>query len=113
MVFFRCIVLILVYLPFTLSSQSLGSVTGKVIDRYQQYPLEFVNVQVDGTAKGGATDSLGYFLIDNIPVGTYNLLFSSLGTKHLHSLMWSSPAVIKVTFRSNWRRKPIHSLRLL
>lgn len=81
MVFFRCIVLILVYLPFTLSSQSLGSVTGKVIDRYQQYPLEFVNVQVDGTAKGGATDSLGYFLIDNIPVGTYNLLFSSLGYK--------------------------------
>ena len=81
MVFFRCIVLILVYLPFTLSSQSLGSVTGKVIYRYQQYPLEFVNVQVDGTAKGGATDSLAYFLIDNIPVCTYNLLFSSLGYK--------------------------------
>ncbi|MEP7266580.1 MAG: TonB-dependent receptor [Saprospiraceae bacterium] len=61
--------------------QQMGSITGKVIERNLQSPIELANIQIDGTVKGASTDSLGLFLIENIPVGTYNLLVSYLGYK--------------------------------
>ncbi len=67
--------------PFSLVAQSTGSITGKVLDKNTQLPLEFVNVILDGTALGGSSDSTGYFLIENIPVGTYNILVNNLGYK--------------------------------
>ena len=68
-------------LALPLFAQNTGGITGKVLDKNTQQALEAVNIQVDGTSRGTSTDSAGYFHITNIPVGTYSVLFSSLGYK--------------------------------
>lgn len=75
--------LVLSFLAFALPlyAQNTGGITGKVLDKNTQQPLEAVNIQVDGTSRGTSTDSAGYFHITNIPVGTHSVLFSSLGYK--------------------------------
>lgn len=62
-------------------AQITGSITGRVLEKNTQIPLEAVNIQLEGTSKGASTDSAGFFQITNITVGTYNVLFSSLGYK--------------------------------
>jgi outer membrane receptor for ferrienterochelin and colicin len=62
-------------------AQITGSITGRVLEKNTQIPLEAVNIQLEGTSKGASTDSAGFFQITNIVVGTYNVLFSSLGYK--------------------------------
>jgi hypothetical protein len=64
---------------FTGFSQKNGSITGKVIDKGTQEILPFVSLQIVGTQKGGTTDENGNFRISEIPVGTYNILFSYVG----------------------------------
>ncbi len=75
--------LVLSFLAFAvpLFAQNTGGITGKVLDKNTQQPMEAVNIQVDGTSRGTSSDSAGYFHITNIPVGTYSVLFSSLGYK--------------------------------
>ena len=46
-----------------------------------QMPLEFVNIQLEGTTFGGATDSSGLFTIEDIPPGEYRVIVSSIGYK--------------------------------
>ncbi|MBP6620354.1 MAG: TonB-dependent receptor, partial [Leadbetterella sp.] len=60
-------------------SQKNGSITGKVLDKSSQEILPFVSLQIVGTQKGGTTDENGNFRISEIPVGTYNILFSYIG----------------------------------
>ena len=60
-------------------SQKNGSITGKVLDKGSQEILPFVSLQIVGTQKGGTTDENGNFRISEIPVGTYNILFSYIG----------------------------------
>lgn len=62
-------------------AQNTGSITGRVLDKSTQLPLEAVNIQIEGTTRGVSTDSTGFFQLANIEVGTYNVLFSSLGYK--------------------------------
>jgi len=62
-------------------AQNTGSITGRVLDKNTQLPLEAVNIQIEGTSKGASTDSAGFFQLANVEVGTYNVLFSSLGYK--------------------------------
>lgn len=42
-------------------------------------PLEFANVLVKGSGKGAVTDSLGFFRINDIPSGTYQIQISRIG----------------------------------
>lgn len=64
-----------------LQAQPAGSITGTVVDKITQIPLEGASVQLDGTALGDVADSLGKFRISNIPVKTYNLSVSNIGYK--------------------------------
>ena len=54
------------------------SVSGNVTDENGQ-PLYGVNVFLDGTTIGSATDTEGNFSIDNISPGYYSLVFSYIG----------------------------------
>lgn len=56
-----------------------GKLTGKVTDKATGEPLPLVNVILDGTSIGGATDYDGIYIINNIPPGEYTVVFSSIG----------------------------------
>ncbi len=62
-------------------AQQSGSITGFVVDKLTQQPLEGASIQLDGTDKGTVADSMGKFRISSIPVNTYNLQLSKLGYK--------------------------------
>jgi outer membrane receptor for ferrienterochelin and colicins len=47
----------------------------------EEVSIPFANVYLKGTQLGSATDSLGNFLIENIPVGSYQIVVSSIGYK--------------------------------
>ncbi len=63
------------------AAQNTGSITGVIVDKATQQPVEAASVQVDGLQKGAVSDSLGKFRISNIPVKTYNLVISKVGYK--------------------------------
>lgn len=59
-------------------SQS-GKIAGRIMDETGKEPLPFVNVIVQGTSFGAASDINGYFSIIGIPPGTYTVKASSIG----------------------------------
>ena len=63
--------------------QSRGQINGRVIDKISKEPLPGVNVIIVDTPIGAATDINGYFLIENIQVGTYRLKASYVGYNSL------------------------------
>jgi iron complex outermembrane receptor protein len=59
------------------------SVTGFIIDENTNKPLEFVNVYVQETLKGTASNAQGYFELNNLCTGKYHIIFSHVsGEKH-------------------------------
>ncbi len=62
----------------TASAQS-GKISGKVVDGSTGEALPFVNVMVEGTTQGAATDIDGYFAIIGLRPGIYNVKASAIG----------------------------------
>ncbi len=58
-----------------------GIIKGFVKDQATGEPIELVNVYLENTVFGGATNREGYYLIDRIPAGNYFIVFSYLGYK--------------------------------
>ncbi|MBN2279743.1 MAG: TonB-dependent receptor [Candidatus Marinimicrobia bacterium] len=56
------------------------------MDKETLSPLVGVNVLVDGTHFGAASDILGKYHISNLPAGTYNLSFEMIGYAKLRKL---------------------------
>ncbi|OSZ77561.1 TonB-dependent receptor [Chitinophagaceae bacterium IBVUCB2] len=63
------------------NAQNTGSITGIVVDKSTQQPLERASIKLEGTVNGAVADSLGKFRIGNIPVKSYNLEISKIGYK--------------------------------
>ncbi len=59
------------------------SITGRVVDLVSQEPLTGVSVAVVGTRAGAVSDAEGRFRIFNMPPGTYQVRFSSVGYEPL------------------------------
>ncbi len=60
-------------------AQAAGKLAGRVVDEAGD-PLPGVNVVVEGTGGvGAATDLDGYYVILNLPPGTYDVRFSAVG----------------------------------
>ena len=68
---------------FVYHGAAFGGITGKIAgiitDASTGDPLPAVNVVIEGTTLGGATDNEGHFFIINIPPGTYSLQASMVG----------------------------------
>jgi hypothetical protein len=62
-------------------SGETGSLTGRVTDAHTQQPLFGVNVVVLDTDRGASSDADGAYMIRELPVGTYRIRFSYIGTK--------------------------------
>ena len=61
------------------SAGTTGKIAGEVIDATTREALVGVSVQIEGTALGAATNLDGYFVILNVPPGTYSLTLSAVG----------------------------------
>jgi len=60
-----------------------GKIAGMIVDQDSGEPLPGVNVSVEGTLLGSATDIDGYFIILNVPPGTFTLEVSYIGYKNI------------------------------
>ena len=65
----------------TITAQPVHQIKGTVIDKTSRKPLEFINVLITGTGMGGVTDSIGHFIIEEVPPGIYRLQASAVGYK--------------------------------
>lgn len=75
------ILLLLMCVSAKLLAQNSGRISGTVVDKNTQRPLENVSVSLSGTTLGVITDSAGSFRITGIEPKTYNLEFSLVGYK--------------------------------
>ena len=55
-----------------------GTISGRIVDKKGE-PVIGATVQIQGTAKGAATDPDGNFTIRDVPAGTYRVTVSSVG----------------------------------
>jgi hypothetical protein len=60
--------------PASVAPSKFGYLQGVATDSVHGEPLSGALVQVEGTTRVGATDSLGRFLVDSIPPGSYRLI---------------------------------------
>lgn len=60
-------------------STTKGIISGTVISKTTQQPLQSITVRVLNTNFGAFTDSKGKFQINNIPNGTYSVQFTGVG----------------------------------
>ncbi len=87
-VFFSLISLVL---TTTVSAQTPGRITGRIVDPNNE-PLIGANVLLLGTTIGAAADANGHYFILNIPPGTYDVRISSIGyqTKVIQDVLVSA-----------------------
>lgn len=70
--------IILFFLLQNIIAQS-GRISGKIVDYETGEPLIGCNVIIEGTSIGAPADIDGNYVIQSVPVGRYNLIFSSIG----------------------------------
>src|SRR2546426_2556350 len=75
----RMLVLFLALMPAMLKAGTTGKIAGHVKDSQTNEALAGVNVVIEGTTLGAATDIEGYFAILNIPPGRYTVGASAIG----------------------------------
>lgn len=74
--------LIIILLPLFLYAQTgKGTITGRVMDQQSGNPLSYVNIMIDGTRLGAASNDAGVFTIRNVPAGTHRVIFQMIGYK--------------------------------
>ncbi len=74
-------ILILIFQISFLFSGTTGKIAGKVTNAATGEPLFAVNVIVEGTTLGAATDMQGNYVILNVPPGIYTVRASAVGFK--------------------------------
>jgi TonB-dependent starch-binding outer membrane protein SusC len=60
-------------------AQSVGTISGRVIDRSTQQPLASAQVRVSGSTRGAQTDESGNYRIVNVPSGVVQLVAQRIG----------------------------------
>jgi outer membrane receptor for ferrienterochelin and colicin len=73
------LLLLVALLPYLVFAGTTGKLTGKVTDKKTGEPLPFVNVVIEGTSLGAATDLDGKYTILNVSPGKYNVKFQYVG----------------------------------
>lgn len=77
-----CVFSILLPITFLLAG-TVGKITGTVVDSESGEALAGVNILVQGTMQGAASDADGYYVILNVPVGQYDVKASYIGYKEI------------------------------
>ena len=79
-----------------LSAQTGATITGRVIDRTSQRPLEAAQVRVIGTSRGAQTDAQGVYRITGVTAGVVQVVAQRIGYAPVPRSV-SVPAVGSVT----------------
>lgn len=74
-----CILIFVVIFPVMAVAQNYGKIMGKVIDEKNKEALPGVNVIIEGTTLGAATDLAGQYVILQVPPGYYNIRADYMG----------------------------------
>jgi outer membrane receptor protein involved in Fe transport len=72
---------LILIIPMFVWGATAGKIQGVIKDKSTSEPLPGVNVVLEGTEMGAATDIDGYYVILNVPVGTYSIRISYIGYK--------------------------------
>ncbi len=73
------LVFLVLFAPLFGFAGTTGKITGTITDADNREPLPGVNVVIEGTTLGAVTDLNGYYVILNVPPGTYTLKASYIG----------------------------------
>ncbi len=73
--------ILLLFASAQIWAATTGKIAGKVVEKGTNENLPGVNVVIEGTQFGGATDIDGDYFILNVPPGTYSLRASMIGYK--------------------------------
>lgn len=76
---FLLILVCALLIPSLTNAGVTGKIAGKVTDQDTGEPLFGVNVIIEGTRMGDATNVDGFYSINNIPPGEYTVIFSAVG----------------------------------
>ncbi|MCP9610503.1 TonB-dependent receptor [Coprobacter tertius] len=76
-----CICFLLVLSVFAVFGQQRYNIYGRVTDKATRSEVSYVNVVLWGTTQGVMTDSIGNYVIADVPPGIYRLQVSGLGYK--------------------------------
>ncbi|MCF8241996.1 MAG: TonB-dependent receptor [Melioribacteraceae bacterium] len=71
--------IVVILVPILLNAGTTGKLTGTVTDAATGEALPFVNITIEGTNLGAATDLDGNYVILNIPPGKYNVKYQYIG----------------------------------
>lgn len=85
-------------------AQQSMTISGHVMNKATRTPLQMVNVYLDRTSLGSATNKDGNFTIRDIPAGTYTLVVSMIGYKKIEVEV---PMTGDVTFNFALVEEPI------
>ncbi|MBU1099088.1 MAG: TonB-dependent receptor [Bacteroidetes bacterium] len=61
------------------AQQNMGTISGKVVDKFTQEAIPGANIIVIDNDRGAATDAEGNFTIDKLPAKNYQIRISSVG----------------------------------
>src|SRR5439155_27251161 len=72
-------VLYLLFVPLAAQETARGKVSGTVADSATRQAITGAVVTVSGTTLSASTNAGGYFVIENVPAGTHDLIVKRLG----------------------------------
>ena len=78
-IFLKYFLSILLIIPSVLMAGTTGKLVGYVIDKETGEPIFGANVVIEGTYFGAASNDEGYYYINNIPPGKYQVIASAIG----------------------------------
>ncbi len=76
---FVATLLVLALVPGVLFAQGSGTISGRVLDRSSQQPVQGAQVVVLGTTRGGLTDQEGRYTISGVPAGSHSINVRRVG----------------------------------
>jgi outer membrane receptor protein involved in Fe transport len=77
----KIFVFLFIIVTYTLQAHNAGNICGTISDAHNGSPLIGINVQIKNTLLGTITDLNGKYELKNIQIGSYELVFSSVGYK--------------------------------
>jgi outer membrane receptor protein involved in Fe transport len=77
--FFCLYIFLTVLIPFVVFAEKTGAVYGSVVDEKTGEVLIGVNLLVDGTLLGAASDYNGYYIIEDIPIDSQKIVVRMMG----------------------------------
>lgn len=75
----RLLLFCLLFFNIAVAISQTAGIKGFVYEKETGEPAIFINVYLEGTTMGISTDINGFYIVNKVPAGNYNLIISSMG----------------------------------